>query len=158
MQNSRRMAAHIMTGLKLSFAPACTGILDFAASNTRERIVLKGKNNMRDAIAGLTTVLVAIAISYGTLMPPGGGGGLFLGLTDKQLHGLAFALLVLPMTWANPRNAIWLVPMALVFGGLIEMIQPIVGRGAEWADFWADAAGVCLGVGAGYMLSAKRAR
>jgi VanZ family protein len=37
----------------------------------------------------------------------------------------------------------------VAFGGLIEIVQPYVGRGAEWADLVADGLGAALGVSLG---------
>ncbi len=91
------------------------------------------------------TLFVALLIGWGTLSPPGAPGPA-LPLTDKQIHALAFALLVLPLGWVRPRAALWLGPLALAYGGAIELIQPSVGRSAEWGDFLADAIGIALGL------------
>ena len=53
---------------------------------------------------------------------------------------------MLPVSALYPRALIWLVPWALIFGGAIELIQPLVNRGGEFSDFYADA----WGVGAGF--------
>lgn len=88
-----------------------------------------------------------------TLMPlatvaaPGG---------DKLHHVLAFAALALPLAWARPG---WIIPVGLVlagFGGMIEILQPYVGRGRELADWIADLAGIALGSGLGLGLSRIR--
>lgn len=91
------------------------------------------------------TLFVALLIAWGTLSPPGAPGPA-LPLTDKQIHALAFALLVLPLGWVRPRAALWLGPLALAYGGAIELIQPSVGRSAEWGDLLADAIGIALGL------------
>jgi len=91
------------------------------------------------------TVLIALGILWGTLKPPGSGGG-SLPLNDKQFHALAFALLVLPLSFAVPRLIPKLIVTALVFGAMIEVIQPSFGRSGEWADWLADAIGVILGI------------
>jgi VanZ family protein len=62
------------------------------------------------------------------------------------MHALAFALLVLPLGWADIRSTLWLAPLALAYGGAIEVLQPFVGRGAEWGDLLADAAGIGIGL------------
>ena len=57
--------------------------------------------------------------------------------------------LAFPLTFARPR---FMVPVALavvVYGGLIELIQPYVGRSREWADLFADALGAMIGAGLG---------
>jgi VanZ family protein len=91
------------------------------------------------------TALTAILIGYGTLSPPGTAES-GLPLTDKHLHALAFAALVLPMGWARPGWALGIAAAALTFGGAIELIQPMVGRTAEWGDFIADGVGCLLGL------------
>ena len=91
------------------------------------------------------TCLIALGILWGTLSPPGPDGPGRL-LTDKHLHALAFALLVLPTAVTAPRLALRLSPLALAFGGAIELIQPFFDRGAEWGDLLADGIGVAGGL------------
>lgn len=69
--------------------------------------------------------------------------------SDKVHHLLAFAALAFPLSVARPRLAPWVVLGVVVYGGLIEIIQPHVGRQAEWGDLLADAAGAILGSAAG---------
>ena len=95
------------------------------------------------------TVLFAAVILWGTLKPPGSGGGSFP-LTDKQAHALAFALLVLPLSLAAPRLIPKLAISALIFGGVIELIQPSFGRSGDLGDWVADAIGIALGVFPGF--------
>ncbi len=99
----------------------------------------------------LLTALIAVGILWGTLSPPGDGTGA-LPLTDKQLHALAWGLLILPMALVAPRRALRLAPACVAFGALIEVIQPHFGRGAEWADLGADALGVACGLLLGFAL------
>ena len=103
---------------------------------------------MRIALA--LTLMIAALILWGTLSPPGPPGP-GLPLSDKQMHALAFALLVLPLGWQNIRHTVWLFPEALALGGAIELVQPMVGRGAEWADFLADALGIATGLAPGWL-------
>lgn len=100
---------------------------------------------MKSVLAITLTLLIAALIAVGTLTPPGDGPAL-LPLTDKQMHFIAFALLVLPMTLMNWRHAFWLAPLALVFGAAIELIQPTVGRSGDWLDLLADATGIVFGM------------
>lgn len=95
--------------------------------------------------AALLTAVFACVIAYGTLSPPGPPGPPLL-LTDKQMHALAFFALVLPLGWVRPRWALGIASVALIFGGAIELVQPQVGRSGEWADLWADALGIVLGL------------
>lgn len=104
-------------------------------------------NQTKFWIAVLATAGIAVAIGYTTLMPmpalPGPPGN------DKVAHILAFALLTLPLSLVAPRSLLWLMPLALVFGGAIEMIQPYVGRDRELADLIADGIGILAGAAVG---------
>jgi VanZ family protein len=99
------------------------------------------------------TLLIALGILAGTLWPSDLPEVPFT-LRDKVLHLLAFALLILPMTLVDPGRALRLAPVCIAFGAAIEVIQPTFGRGAEWLDLLADALGVGLGLGAGWVLRA----
>ncbi len=99
---------------------------------------------MKTSAAVLLTLVFASVIALGTLSPPGDGDPLPIG--DKPLHMIAFAVLVLPLGWVRPR---WFIPLGLValaYGGLIEVLQPYVGRYGEWPDLLADGVGVVLGL------------
>lgn len=110
----------------------------------------------RISLAAALTLLTAAVIALGTLSPPGQGGA--MPLTDKQLHFLAFAALALPLGWVRPRWVLWLVPVALAYGGLIELVQPSVGRSADWGDLLADGLGIVAGVLPGQIRRRLRAR
>jgi hypothetical protein len=105
------------------------------------------------------TLVIGAMIGWFTLTPPAPSGAP-LPLTDKQLHALAFGLLILPVALTHPRALWWLAPLALVYGAVIEVIQPSAGRNAEWADFLADGVGVAFACGLGYLRVrvAERAR
>ena len=99
----------------------------------------------RHALAILVTTLLAVVITYLTLTPMRLEPPERL-LSDKAYHLLAFAALIFPCALVYRRSLIFVVPAALVFGAAIELIQPLVGRSAEWADFLADVIGVALGL------------
>ena len=65
--------------------------------------------------------------------------------SDKLLHAIAYTCLVLPMALTQPRSLLWFLPIAMVFGGIIELIQPYFGRSREGLDLVANAAGLGLG-------------
>ncbi len=94
------------------------------------------------------TALIALAIAVATLTPapqmPAGPPG-----SDKLHHFVAFGGLVFPAIAAAPRRLLWLSPLAIAYGGAIELIQPHVGREGEWGDFLANTAGVAIGTAAG---------
>lgn len=95
-------------------------------------------------LAAAATLVQAVVILLLALTPPRlevSGG-----INDKILHFSAFATLVCPGAIFLARYLICIVPVALAFGGAIELLQPGVGRDASWADFLADTAGVTAGV------------
>ena len=92
------------------------------------------------------SLLLAVVIAFATLlpppaMPPGPPGG------DKLHHFVAFAALVFPVVLARPRAALWAVPLAAGYGGVIELIQPSFGRSRELADAVANTLGALGGAG-----------
>ena len=102
------------------------------------------------------TFIFILIICVGTLIPlpqavdvPG---------TDKWHHFLAFAALTYPLTVVSRRYWLSIIVFGLLFGALIEIIQPYVNRYGDVADFTADAVGVLIGflfgVG-GYFLKLK---
>tara|TARA_R100000655_G_scaffold56192_2_gene94341 strand:+ start:5964 stop:6362 length:399 start_codon:yes stop_codon:yes gene_type:complete len=65
--------------------------------------------------------------------------------SDKDHHILAFAILVLPCAVLYPKGLPRVILGAAVYGALIEIIQPIVGRSGDLIDFIAGLAGMGLG-------------
>ena len=62
------------------------------------------------------------------------------------MHVLCFALLVLPVVRAEPRRWMLYAGLAVAYGAAIEIVQPFVGRQAEWLDLGADSVAVMLGI------------
>ena len=93
----------------------------------------------------LLTLIFLVLILIGTLSPRNIIVTPDLG-SDKNYHFLAFALLVMPLTFENLKNAYWLLPVAVVFGAIIELLQPHLGRHCELNDLYADAFGALIGV------------
>jgi hypothetical protein len=98
------------------------------------------------------TAVIALTIAAATLAPvgdlprvPG---------TDKWHHLIAFAALTFPAALFRPHLLVWVFPCAVLYGGLIEVVQPYVGRDLEFRDFLADAAGALIGIGLGCTLRA----
>jgi len=102
----------------------------------------------------LLTGAMGIAIVVATLIPastlPEAPG------SDKLHHFVAFAAFTIPVSLARPKWA-W-VPflVALALGGAIEIIQPLVSRSRDFADFRADAVGAALGAMIGLTLAGGR--
>lgn len=91
------------------------------------------------------TLIFLFLILFGTLTPRNVIEVPELG-SDKQYHFLAFTLFVVPLTFNKLKNIYWVLPGAIVFGALIELIQPFVGRHGDAKDFYADALGSVIGV------------
>ncbi|MEB8387250.1 VanZ family protein [Rhodobacteraceae bacterium KMM 6894] len=89
------------------------------------------------------TALMCVVIVVLTLMPSSQADG--PPSPDKLYHFIAFAALVVPLSVVCPRHVWWIVAGATAFGGLIEVIQPTFGRGAEWLDLLADFLGAVVG-------------
>lgn len=90
-------------------------------------------------------------IALATLTPPDRMPQGPVGL-DKVFHALAFGALVLPAALLRPDRLPVVLLLAIAYGGLIELIQPLVGRSAEWVDLLADALGALAGAGLGLAL------
>jgi hypothetical protein len=89
-------------------------------------------------------VLIAVLVASLTLTPIPDRATSINGL-DKLYHFLGFAALIFPLILTDSRRWRWAVPLTILFGGAIELIQPSVGRTAEWLDFGADISGVLAG-------------
>lgn len=99
---------------------------------------------MSHTIAKIITGFFVVAILVGALFPvsqlPVVGSG------DKAAHLIAFALLALPLNLAGHPRWLLLNTGFVLFGGVIEFIQPFVGRHGEWLDLGADMTGVLVGL------------
>ena len=76
----------------------------------------------------------------------------WLSQVDKLYHMTAFAALVIPAALFDRGAVRRMVIGGLILGAAIEIIQPSVGRDADVLDFLADAAGLVLGLGVGWLL------
>lgn len=103
------------------------------------------------SLAICLTFLLAIVILALTLTPisvPSGHG-----VTDKTFHAIAFAALTLPIATFQPRWLWFSIPIFILFGGAIEIIQPYFGRSCDFADWIADIKGVLIGSVIGLLLN-----
>ena len=91
-------------------------------------------------LAAIATLVLAIAILYLALSPPTPQAS--VGVNDKILHFTAFMALILSSAIFLARSLVWILPLSLLFGGAIELLQPGFGRDASWHDFQADMLGV----------------
>ncbi|TBR37981.1 hypothetical protein CBF23_013240 [Marinomonas agarivorans] len=67
-----------------------------------------------------------------------------LALHEKLQHVIAFAGLTLLVVHKKIRPFSYLCLLLLLLGGLIELIQPLVQRSAEWEDILANFLGVAI--------------
>tara|TARA_R110000751_G_scaffold172928_3_gene279354 strand:- start:69787 stop:70143 length:357 start_codon:yes stop_codon:yes gene_type:complete len=104
---------------------------------------MKGIAVASTAIATLVIVWLALSPTQLPLALPG---------TDKTVHLIGFIALTLPSAILYPRTLKWLLPFAVLFGGGIELIQPIFGRQGAWPDFYADVVGTGAGALVGLLM------
>ena len=102
---------------------------------------------LADRLAVLTSLTLLALVTFGSLIPsgsvPDAPGG------DKLHHFVAYAAIVFPIYAVRPRAALWVVPLAVAYGALIEALQPQFGRSADWGDVLANTLGALLGMAAG---------
>ena len=73
--------------------------------------------------------------------------------TDKTHHLVAYFFLALPSGLKKPNKWVLFIFLFIIFGGVIEIIQPYVNRYGEWLDFLANAIGVIFGFFLGVTLN-----
>lgn len=93
--------------------------------------------------AASLTIIIAAIIGYLSLSPlqtlPAAPG------SDKLHHFIAYAALCFPLLLKDAKLVRYVLPAAIAYGGLIELVQPSVNRYGEWGDFMANAMGCFLG-------------
>jgi len=110
----------------------------------------------RQSLALGATFVLGLAILWFTLTPQSMPDTRVVPV-DKLAHLAAFAVLILPTAWGYPQALAVTLPLALVFGGAIELLQPLVGRGREMADFLMNVLGLGLGLVLGTVLRVRSA-
>jgi VanZ family protein len=74
---------------------------------------------------------------------------------DKLNHALAFAALAVSACFSaqvSPRRLLLAGALLVAFGGVIELLQALVGRDAEWGDLLADSVGMTTGLLSGLVI------
>ena len=104
-------------------------------------------------LALLATALLAGTIAWLTLTPSPPTQS--TPLSDKFYHVLAFAALVFPTALLYARSLVWILPLAVLFGAVIELVQPFTGRSAEAADLLANLVGLGFGTVFGLAMRAR---
>ena len=89
----------------------------------------------------IVTAVLTVAMLWPINQPPPGPDG-----SDKVVHLIAFAALAFPLARTGRFGLLPVFVGASAFGGIIELIQPSFGRGADMQDWIADIAGVGLGI------------
>src|SRR6056297_2721859 len=102
------------------------------------------------------TIALALIIAALTLMPVPSGPPGPVGL-DKLSHLLAFGGLAVPLSWRHPERWRAVALAAFAYGGVIEIVQPYVGRSAELADLLADGIGAFAAAWIAAQLGRRRA-
>lgn len=70
-----------------------------------------------------------------------------LGLSDKEAHALAFYAIAFMLLVAIPRLRKWDVAiLAIAMGGMVEVVQTMIGRDGDIFDWLADSVGVMMAV------------
>lgn len=106
--------------------------------------------DMRYRLALALTGIIAAAIAALMLTPVTAPEIVGRG-SDKIYHLIAFGALTFPSAMLAPRLCGPMLAFAIIFGGVIEIIQPNLGRSGEWGDFLADAAGALIGLSSGLL-------
>lgn len=64
---------------------------------------------------------------------------------DKAQHSIAFAILTLTGFWSHPKHLNALFLLLLIYGGVIEIMQSLLGwRHGDILDWLADSVGVLI--------------
>ena len=90
------------------------------------------------------TLALLTGLTFALLWPIEASGGLRGG--DKVVHFLAFAILAFPIACTGRLRMSILFFACSIYGGVIELLQPSFGRGAEVLDWLADLLGVAFGI------------
>jgi glycopeptide antibiotics resistance protein len=107
-------------------------------------------SKLLDRFSEILTLFVLAAIAVASLSPSGSAGD--PGSADKSMHILAYAAATMPVA-ATPSKPILLLAFGIIaWSGAIELLQPLVGRGATVADLLANTVGVVLGLCLAYPL------
>ena len=90
------------------------------------------------------TLALLTGLTFALLWPIEASGGLRGG--DKVVHFLAFAILAFPIACTGRLRMSILFFACSIYGGVIELLQPSFGRGAEVLEWIADMLGVAFGI------------
>jgi len=118
---------------------------------------------------GATPILLVFVVIL-SLTPPSEIVGVVskVPFGDKGAHAIAYAAIAFCMLCGvgvnskentikstirrNRRQLISIMVLIFIIGGIIELVQPLFLRGAEWADLIADCIGGILGISLGVVV------
>lgn len=95
---------------------------------------------------GIVLSLLALVILTVLLMLPSDKTPQAGTVFDKVLHAVAYFGLCLPVLLVWPAIWRWVLVLVALHGGVIELVQPMVGRSGELADVLANMIGAGLAV------------
>lgn len=95
--------------------------------------------------SALAVTLALVVLTALVTLAPIRGAPSGLPINDKGWHFIAFAALAFPVAVVRPRWWPGIFLALALYGGIIEIVQPYVGRGRELADWFADCAGALTG-------------
>jgi hypothetical protein len=128
------------------------------AAGFTQAVYVVAKRPSNRTIGYAVSAGLALIITAALLAPMSGVSGPKVTGLDKIIHFFLFFILVLPALMVAPRIWVWVVPVAIVYGGLIEIIQPYFGRGMEFGDFIANTLGVLAAVPVSRWLNARASK
>jgi hypothetical protein len=100
------------------------------------------RNRKINLLAFTVFVAAALFALWRALLPDDGGASELIPW-DKAKHFIVFYVLTALAIAALPASRFWRIgAVLLAFGGLIEVLQALVGRDAAWGDLFADACGI----------------
>lgn len=114
--------------------------------------------------SAILLALLAIALPAVALLVSLPSKPVIYGVLNNAAHAPVFGLLSVVLLLLMRRFAPWpdwarfgsAFALAVAAGGAVELIQPMLGRGAEWRDLWTDTLGVSAGLAAAAFVSLPR--
>lgn len=106
---------------------------------------LLGKYNL------LASALLLAVITIASLSPPGSSVDPgTVGVPDNFAHIVAYTAVIFIRAVTPSASMLWFCFAVLAWSGVIELMQPFIGRSAGLQDIYANAAGIILGTIMGY--------
>lgn len=105
------------------------------------------------------SILLGMCVTALLLVPMPPGAPFPVPHFDKLVHAILFFCVALPSVLVLPGRWHWTVWIVVVgYSGLMELVQPVFGRGADLLDLLANATGAALAVIAARVYRSKRAK